>query len=88
MEQTPTTTINRAVEIPLRIFGIWPGSPYIAFYRLFWAIVFVAAQTFQYRYIITNLYTDDFPDLMDGLSASLSFSQFFFKIVMFWLNQR
>lgn len=87
MERTPTSTINRAVEIPLRIFGIWP-SPYIPFYRLFWTIVLVAAQSFQYRYVIMNLHDVEIFDLMDGLSTTLSFSQFFSKLIIFWLNQR
>ncbi|KAL6254501.1 hypothetical protein P5V15_014554 [Pogonomyrmex californicus] len=88
MEQTPTSTINRFVEIPLRIFGIWPGSPYIAFYRLFWTIVLAVAQFFQYRYFVTHLRTIDLADLMDSLSATLGFSQFVSKLVIFWLNQR
>lgn len=88
MEQTFTSTINRLVEIPLRIFGIWPGSPYILFCRLFWAITFMAAQCFQYRYLITHLHTVDLSDLMDGLSATLSFSQFLSRLIVFWRNQR
>lgn len=88
MEQTPTSTINRAVTIPLRIFGIWPGSPYIPFYRLFWTITLVAAQSFQYRYVIKQLHVVEISDLVDGLSATLTFSQFLSKLIIFWLNQR
>ena len=74
MKQTPTSTINRTIEIPLRIFGIWPGSPYIPFCRLFWTIVFVVIRSLQYRYIILHLHTVDLFDMMDGLSATLRFS--------------
>lgn len=88
MEQTPTSSINRTVEISLRIFGIWPGSPHIPFYRLFWTITLVVAQTFQYRYVIKQLDAVEISDLMDGLSATLSFSQFLSKLTIFWLNQR
>ncbi|XP_036141349.1 odorant receptor 4-like [Monomorium pharaonis] len=88
MKQTPTSTINRAIEIPLRIFGIWPGSSYILFCRLFWTITIAAIQSFQYRYVIKRLYTVDLSDLMECLSVTLTYSQFFFKIINFWLNQR
>ncbi|XP_071643529.1 odorant receptor 4-like isoform X1 [Temnothorax longispinosus] len=88
MKQIPTSTINRSIEIPLRIFGIWPGLPYISFCRLFWTITVVAVQSFQYRYLITHFYTVDFSDLMDGLSATLGYSQFFSKLIIFWLKQR
>ncbi|XP_036141351.1 odorant receptor 13a isoform X2 [Monomorium pharaonis] len=88
MKKTPISTINRAIEIPLRIFGIWPGSSYIPFCRLFWTIAIAATQSFQYRYVIKHLYTVDLSDLMECLGATLSFTQFFFKIINFWVNQR
>jgi len=83
-----TSIIGRSAKIPLRIFGIWPGSSYISFYRLFWMIVLVTGQYFQYCYIITNIYSADLSDLMDGLSATLAFSLLSIKFVIFWLNQR
>ncbi|XP_026823983.1 odorant receptor 13a isoform X2 [Ooceraea biroi] len=83
-----TSTIGRSVEIPLRMFGIWPGSPYVSLCRLFWTIALVTAQYFQYQYIITHIYIADLSDLMDGLSATLAFTLLFIKLVTFWINQR
>jgi len=51
-------------------------------------IVLVTGQYFQYCYIITNIYSADLSDLMDGLSATLAFSLLSIKFVIFWLNQR
>ncbi|EFN75323.1 Putative odorant receptor 67c [Harpegnathos saltator] len=48
----------------------------------------LAAQTFQYRHMLSHLRSEDLSLLMDGLSATLSYSLLCVKLIVFWTKQR
>ncbi|XP_018401491.1 PREDICTED: odorant receptor 13a-like [Cyphomyrmex costatus] len=81
-------TITRSIEIGLRIVGIWPGATYAIVSRFFWTTTMIAAQIFQYRHMAMHLNSEDISQLMDGLSATLSYSLLCVKLIVFWTKQR
>lgn len=81
-------TITRSIEIGLRVVGIWPDAAYAIASRLFWTTTMLAAQIFQYRHVVLHCNSEDLAQLMDGLSATLSYSLLFVKLIVFWTKQR
>lgn len=81
-------TITRSIEIGLRVAGIWPGAAYAVISRLLWTATMIAAQIFQYRHMALHLNSEDISQLMDGLSATLSYSLLCVKLIVFWTKQR
>ncbi|XP_025262850.1 odorant receptor 13a-like [Camponotus floridanus] len=81
-------TITRSIEIGLRIVGIWPGATYVIASRFFWTTTMLLAQIFQYRHVVLHCNSEDLEQLMDGLSATLSYSLLFVKLIIFWTKQR
>ncbi|KAG5326914.1 OR67C protein, partial [Acromyrmex heyeri] len=81
-------TVSRSIEIGLRVIGVWPNSSFTVLRRAFWMITFTMAQTFQYRYFVIHVRTDDLSHLMDGLSTTMSYSLLLLKLTIFWLNRR
>ncbi|KAF3054630.1 Odorant receptor 082 [Nylanderia fulva] len=81
-------TITRPIEIGLRVVGIWPGTAYAIASRVFWTTTMLAAQTFQYRHVIVHCNSEELEQLMDGLSATLSYSLLCVKLIVFWTKQR
>lgn len=81
-------TVSRSIEIGLRVIGVWPDSSYAFLHRAFWMITLTIAQTFQYRYFIIHVRTDDLSHLMDGLSTTMSYSLLLLKLTIFWINRR
>ncbi|KAH0956796.1 OrV21 [Eciton burchellii] len=81
-------TISRSIEIGLRIAGIWPNASCTIATRLFWTATMITAQIFQYRHMISHLHSEDLSALMDGLSATLSYSLLCVKLIVFWTKQR
>lgn len=84
----PANTIARSLEIGLRVVGVWPGASHAIISRLFWTATMLAAQIFQYRHVVVHLNSEDLSRLMDGLSATLSYSLLFVKLIVFWTKQR
>lgn len=84
----PANTITRSIEIGLRIVGIWPGATYVIASRFFWTTTMLFAQIFQYRHVVLHCNSEDLEQLMDGLSATLSYSLLFVKLIIFWTKQR
>ncbi|GAB1863051.1 Odorant receptor [Camponotus japonicus] len=82
------TTISRLVKFSLYIYGIWPYVPSTVLFRLYWIMMLSTAQVFQYRYVIVNIYMDDFSELMDGISSAMASSLLYIKLVLLWSNQR
>lgn len=80
--------VSRSIEIGLRLIGVWPDSPYAILHRAFWMITLTAAQTFQYRYFVVHVHTDDLSHLMDGLSTTMSYSLLLLKLTIFWIHRR
>ncbi|XP_072750602.1 odorant receptor 13a-like isoform X2 [Anoplolepis gracilipes] len=83
-----TNTITRPIEIGLRVVGIWPDAAYTIASRLFWTTTMLIAQIFQYRHVVLHCNSEDLEQLMDGLSATLSYSLLFVKLIVFWTKQR
>lgn len=81
-------TITRSIEIGLRVAGIWPGAAHAIVNRFFWTATMITAQIFQYRHMVVHLNSNDISQLMDGLSATLSYSLLFVKLIVFWTKQR
>ncbi|KAL0134010.1 hypothetical protein PUN28_001128 [Cardiocondyla obscurior] len=81
-------TVSRSIEIGLRVIGVWPDSSYMVLRRAFWMITLTLAQTFQYRYFLIHVRTDDLSHLMDGLSTTMSYSLLLLKLTIFWINRR
>ncbi|KAG5326945.1 OR13A protein, partial [Acromyrmex heyeri] len=48
----------------------------------------IVAQIFQYRHMAMHLNSEDISQLMDGLSATLSYSLLCVKLIVFWTKQR
>ncbi|XP_011870745.1 PREDICTED: odorant receptor 13a-like [Vollenhovia emeryi] len=85
---TSVNTIARSIEIGLRVAGVWPGAAYALISRLLWTATMIAAQIFQYRHMALHLNSEDISQLMDGLSATLSYSLLCVKLIVFWTKQR
>lgn len=81
-------TVSRTIEISLRIFGIWPDTTYILLRRLFWTVMLVIEQTFQYRYIIMRFHLIEFFEMIGVLSTTMPFTMFLIKLLIFWYKQR
>ncbi|XP_067206885.1 odorant receptor 13a-like isoform X2 [Linepithema humile] len=82
------TTVSPQVEFGLRVIGVWPGTPCSNLYRIFWTVSLGLAQTFQFRYIIGCIQTNDFSNLVDSVSTTLPYSLLCLKLIFIWLNQK
>lgn len=82
----PTSTVSRTVEIGLRLTGIWPNSS--IFFRLLWILVMGTGLIFQYHYLLIHFNTKELPNLIDGLSTTLTYSLLCFKLIVLWMNNR
>src|SRR5436190_1920305 len=74
--------VCRSVELGLRAVGVWPGTSYAILRRVLYISSVAVFQTFQYQYLITHLGGKDLPLLMDVLSATLSYSLLFVKLII------
>ncbi|XP_077261498.1 odorant receptor 4-like [Temnothorax americanus] len=81
-------TVSKAIEICLRIFGIWPTTSCILLRRLFWIFTLVIEQALQYRYIVKHFYLIEFSELMIIFSITMAYTILLFKLVVFWYKQR
>ena len=82
------TIITYPIEVCLRLIGLWPNSSYRILQRIFWTIVMGTCVTFQIWYCISYFKTVDLPDLLDGLSVTLSNTITFIKLIILWFNYR
>ncbi|XP_071568906.1 odorant receptor 67a-like [Temnothorax nylanderi] len=81
-------TVSKAIEICLRIFGIWPTTSCILLRRLFWTVMLIIEQVYQYRYIVMHFELSEIFDIMKILSSTMAYTIFFIKLVIFWYKQR
>jgi len=81
-------TVTQIIEIWLRIFGIWPNTSCVLLRRLFWTVMLVIEQVFQYRYIVMNFRLIEFSEIMNILSSTLTYTIFLIKLIIFWYKQR
>ncbi|CAD1476048.1 unnamed protein product, partial [Heterotrigona itama] len=82
------TIITYPIEVCLRLIGLWPNSSYRILQRIFWTVVMGTCVTFQIWYCISYFKTADLPDLLDGLSVTLSNTITFIKLIILWFNYR
>ncbi|XP_072750442.1 odorant receptor 4-like isoform X1 [Anoplolepis gracilipes] len=80
--------ISQAIEIYLRIFGIWPDSSCILLRRIFWIIALAIEQILQYQYIILHFYSFELFEIMDLLGETMAYTIVLIKIVILWYKQR
>jgi len=81
-------TVSQTTEIWLRIFGIWPNTSYILLRRLFWVVMIVIEQVFQYRYIVMRFRLTEFSKIMNILSTAMMYTILLIKLTIFWYKQR
>ncbi|XP_077261530.1 odorant receptor 4-like isoform X1 [Temnothorax americanus] len=81
-------TVSKAIEICLRIFGIWPNTSCALLRRLFWIVTLVIEQVFQYRYIVMHFYLIEFSDRMKILGSAMAYSILLTRLLIFWYKQR
>ncbi|XP_024876766.1 odorant receptor 13a-like isoform X1 [Temnothorax curvispinosus] len=81
-------TVSQAIEISLRIFGIWPNTSCVLLRRLFWTVMLVTEQVFQYRYIVVHFHLIEFIEMMRIIGSTMAYTIFLFKLLIFWYKQR
>ncbi|XP_071643368.1 odorant receptor 4-like isoform X1 [Temnothorax longispinosus] len=81
-------TVSKAIEICLRIFGIWPNTSCALLRRLFWIVTLVIEQIFQYRYIVMHFYFIEFSERMKILGDAMAYSILLTRLLIFWYKQR
>lgn len=80
--------LSQAIEICLRIFGIWPDSSCVLLRRFYWIIALVIEQILQYQYIIIHFYSMEFFEVIIMLGETMAFSIILIKFIIFWYKQR
>ncbi|XP_071568983.1 odorant receptor 13a-like [Temnothorax nylanderi] len=80
--------VSQAIEICLRIFGIWPNTSCVLLRRVFWAVTVLIEQAFQYRYIVMHFNLIELSEMMDTLSTTMAYTILLCKLVIFWYKQR
>jgi len=81
-------TISQAIEIWLRIFGIWPNTSCVSLRRLIWIVMLVIEQVFQYRYIVMHFGLIKFAEIMNIFSTTMTYTLLLIKLVIFWYKNR
>ncbi|KAL6254508.1 hypothetical protein P5V15_014561 [Pogonomyrmex californicus] len=81
-------TVCRSVEYGLRMIGIWPGTSYAILRRVCCISSMVIFQTFQYRYLLVHFAENDILLLMDVISATVTYSLLFIKLIILIFNAR
>ncbi|XP_071568999.1 uncharacterized protein [Temnothorax nylanderi] len=81
-------TVSKVIEIWLQIFGVWPNTSCVLLRRLFWTVMLVIEQAFQYRYIVDHFYLIKFSDMMNILSLTMAYTIFSIKLIILWFKQR
>ncbi|XP_032669861.1 odorant receptor 4-like [Odontomachus brunneus] len=84
---TRKSTLSRAVEITLPVFGIWPGGLCVIICRVFWVVTVAFILLCHYRYFMSHLNAESFYDLVDCMSSFLAYVKSIMKFIMFWINQ-
>ncbi|XP_024876478.1 uncharacterized protein LOC112457564 isoform X1 [Temnothorax curvispinosus] len=81
-------TVSKAIEICLRIFGIWPNTSCVLLRRVFWTVTVLIEQAFQYRYIVMHFNLIELSEMMNTLSTTMAYTILLCKLVIFWYKQR
>ncbi|XP_078047600.1 odorant receptor 10-like isoform X2 [Augochlora pura] len=80
------STISRSVKYGLHFIGIWPGTPFPGLRKVCWVLSAVLCQIGQYKYMITHFKTNDFVELIDSLSLTLTYTLMTIKLTIAWMN--
>ncbi|CAL1674364.1 unnamed protein product [Lasius platythorax] len=81
-------TVCRPVEFGLRVIGVWPDTSYAILRQILCISSLAVFQTFQYQHLIVQFGQENLPLLMDVLSATLTYSLLFIKLIFFAFNTR
>jgi len=81
-----TSTISPVLKIGLQLLGVWPGMS-ISYWLINILISILILQYYQYRYVLEHFKISQLSDLVDSLSAALSFSLIIFKITSIWIHR-
>ncbi|XP_039310439.1 odorant receptor 13a-like isoform X2 [Solenopsis invicta] len=81
-------TVCGSVEFGLRVIGVWPGTSYAILRRVCCVFSMAVFQTFQYRYLIVHFSESNIFLLMDVMSATLTYSLLFIKLIIIMFNVR
>ncbi|XP_025164031.1 uncharacterized protein LOC105187789 isoform X2 [Harpegnathos saltator] len=85
---TRESTISRAVEMLLPLYGVWPGRWCVVIFRVFWVVSVMFIIFCHYRYFVSHASIKNFFDLVDCLSSFLAHVKVIMKFIMFWINER
>lgn len=81
-------TVCRSVEFGLRVIGVWPGTSYAILRRICCIFSMAVFQVFQYRYLIMHFNETNIFLLMDVISATVTYSLLFIKMLVLVFNVR
>ena len=81
-------TICRSVEFGLRMIGVWPDTSCAISRRVCCISSMAIFQTFQYWYLIMHFGESNIFLLMDVISATLTYSLLFVKLIIIIFNVR
>ncbi|CAL1674363.1 unnamed protein product [Lasius platythorax] len=87
-EMSSMNTVCRPVEFGLRVIGVWPDTSYAILRQILCISSLAVFQTFQYQHLIVQFGQENLPLLMDVLSATLTYSLLFIKLIFFAFNTR
>ncbi|CAL1674365.1 unnamed protein product [Lasius platythorax] len=82
------SAVCHSVEFGLRAIGVWPGTSYAILRRILCIFSIAVFQTLQYQHLIMHFGQENLPILMDILSATLTYSLQFIKLIFFAFNTR
>lgn len=82
------TVFCHPVKICFRLIGAWPKSLHVIFQRMFWTVMMGICLTFQLWYCVSYIKSAQLPDLLDGLSVTLTNIVTLIKLIIIWFNYR
>ncbi|XP_076756326.1 odorant receptor 10-like [Xylocopa sonorina] len=83
---TAISAINWPVKFGLRVAASWPGTPLPVMHKLFWLLILITFQIFQYSYVIMHYKSDTLIETIDTLGTCLSFSLVLIKLCIAWIH--
>ncbi|KAF3054421.1 Odorant receptor 052 [Nylanderia fulva] len=82
------SAVCHSIEFGLRAVGVWPGTSYAILRQILYISSLAIFQTFQYQHLIMHFGQENLPLFMDVLSATLSYSLLFIKLLFLAFNTR
>ena len=85
IQMTVTSTVSPVLKIGLQLLGVWPGIS--TSYWLINIFSILILQYYQYRYVLEHFKISELSDLVDGLSAALTYSLIILKATNIWIHR-